>query len=198
MTKIIGLTGGSGAGKSVAAACFRLLGAGVVDADAVYRSLCTESRPMLDALEAAFGDVRTPEGTLDRAKLAKIVFSDRDKLDLLNKITFPYIRAASAQAFAALAAEGHEVILYDAPTLFQTGADALCTGVIGVIAAREIRLKRIISRDKLSAEAAAARIDAQPDAAFYRERCAYILENDGTLDALCAQAKQIWAQITGT
>ena len=67
---IIGLTGGSGAGKTAVSVCFQALGAGTVDADAVYRNLCAGSRPMLETLAAAFGDVLTPEGALDRPKLA--------------------------------------------------------------------------------------------------------------------------------
>ena len=195
MHKIIGLTGGSGAGKSAAAVCFARLGAGVVDADAVYRGLCESSRTMLDALARAFGDIYTKTGALDRAKLARLVFSDPEKLKLLNEITFPWIRAASVQAFEALAADGHALILYDAPTLFQTGGDALCSGVIGVVAARDIRLQRIITRDKLPMQAAEARVDSQPDSAFYRQRCRYIIENDGTMDELCGQVREVFARI---
>ena len=195
--QIIGLTGGSGAGKTAVSACFEALGAGAVDADAVYRTLCAESRPMLDALDAAFGVVLTPEGALDRPKLANIVFSDPEKLKQLNEITFPYIRAASEARFMELARSGHTIILYDAPTLYQTGADALCGDVIGVIASRETRIARIISRDGLSREAAAARIDAQPDADFYRRRCRFVIENDGDLAALERQAQDVWAQLNG-
>ncbi|MBP3312673.1 MAG: dephospho-CoA kinase [Butyricicoccus sp.] len=195
--QIIGLTGGSGAGKTAVSACFEALGAGAVDADAVYRTLCAESRPMLDALDAAFGGVLTPEGALDRPKLANIVFSDPEKLKQLNEITFPYIRAASEARFMELARSGHTIILYDAPTLYQTGADALCGDVIGVIASRETRIARIISRDGLSREAAAARIDAQPDADFYRRRCRFVIENDGDLAALERQARDVWAQLNG-
>ena len=78
--KIIGLTGGSGTGKGTVAARMRSLGAGWVDADAVYRGLCAENREMLDALDAAFGGVTDENGALDRPKLAKIVFSDPEKL----------------------------------------------------------------------------------------------------------------------
>lgn len=74
--KIIGLTGGSGTGKGTVAARMRALGAGWVDADAVYRTLCAENREMLSALDAAFGGVTDQNGALDRPKLAKIVFSD--------------------------------------------------------------------------------------------------------------------------
>ena len=99
--KIIGLTGGSGTGKGTVAARMRSLGAGWVDADAVYRRLCAENRAMLDALDAAFGGVTDENGALDRPKLAKIVFSDPEKLAELNRITTPYIRAASLAAIRA-------------------------------------------------------------------------------------------------
>lgn len=193
--KIIGLTGGSGAGKTAVSASFVALGAGTVDADAVYRTLCAESREMLDALQSVFGDVLTPDGRLDRPKLAKIVFSDAEKLKKLNDVTFPYIRKASEARFMELAESGHAIILYDAPTLYQTGADTFCDAVIGVIASRETRIRRIMARDGISEGAAAARIDSQPDAEFYRSRCAFVIENDGTTEELTAAAERVWAEL---
>ena len=195
MTRVIGLTGGSGAGKSLAAQNFAALGAGIADADAIYRSLCAENHAMLDALQTAFGDILTPAHTLDRKKLAALVFADPDKLQLLNAITIPYIRTQSEQEIARLFGAGHRIVLYDAPTLFETGTDTLCFQTIGVIAAREIRLQRIITRDGLPPAAAAARIDAQPDEHFYRTRCTYILENNGTPAALHAQVHAIWDRL---
>lgn len=190
--KIIGLTGGSGAGKTRVAACFAALGAGTVDADAVYRALCASCRPMLDEIGAAFGDVLDGTGALDRPKLAKAVFSDPEKLKKLSEITFPYIRAASEARFAALADEGRRVILYDAPTLYQTGADAMCDAAIGVVAPRETRVARIMARDGISREAACARIDSQPDESFYRRRCDFIIENGEDAEPLELQACEIW------
>lgn len=195
--KIIGLTGGSGAGKTLVSQRFVALGAGTVDADAVYRDLCDTCRPMLDELAAAFGPILTPEGRLDRPALAGIVFADPDKLRLLSSLTFPYIRAASEKALAALEQQGVPVALYDAPTLFQTGADALCEDVIGVIASRETRIARIMARDGLTRDAACARIDSQPDESFYRQRCRYIVENNGSVDELNAQAARVWQALTG-
>ena len=93
--KIIGLTGGSGAGKSVVAAELKKLGAGIVDADAIYRKLCDENLDMLLDLQKAFGDILTIDKKLDRAKLAGIVFSDSNKLKKLNEITIFYIKKAS-------------------------------------------------------------------------------------------------------
>lgn len=188
--RIIGLTGGSGTGKGTFAALLRDKGAGWVDADAVYRTLCAQNREMLHALDTAFGGVLDEDGALDRPKLAAIVFSDPAKLRQLNAITLPYIRAASLDAMRA---QGDcPFVLYDAPTLFEVGADDLCERVIGVLADTEVRVSRIMARDGLDETAARARVAAQPDAAFYRARCEYIVENNGGLADLQRQADAIF------
>ena len=188
--KIIGLTGGSGVGKGTVAARMRELGAGWVDADAVYRDLCAANREMLDALDAAFGGVTDETGALDRPKLAAIVFADPDKLRLLNEITVPYIRAASLAAIRAQA--DRPIVLYDAPTLFEAGADDFCDKTVGVLADLETRVRRVMARDGLAEPAARARILAQPDDGFYRAKCDYILENNGDLDALRRDADALY------
>lgn len=191
--RIIGLTGGSGTGKGTFAALLRDKGAGWVDADAVYRALCAENREMLNALDRAFGGVLDETGALDRPKLARIVFADPEKLRRLNEITLPYIRAASMDAMRA---QGDcPFVLYDAPTLFEAGADNLCERIIGVLADTETRVQRIMARDGLDETAARARIGAQPDADFYRARCDYIVENNGDLADLQRQADAIFKDL---
>lgn len=191
--RIIGLTGGSGTGKGTFAALLREKGAGWVDADAVYRRLCAENREMLAALDTAFGGVLDGSGALDRRKLAAIVFADPDKLQKLNGITLPYIRAASLDEMRA---QGDcPFVLYDAPTLFEVGADELCERIIGVLADTETRVKRIMARDGLDEQAARARIGAQPDADFYRTRCDYIVENNGGIADLQQQADAIFENL---
>lgn len=191
--RIIGLTGGSGTGKGTFAALLRDKGAGWVDADAVYRALCAENREMLNALDRAFGGVLDETGALDRPKLARIVFADPEKLRQLNEITLPYIRAASMDAMRA---QGDcPFVLYDAPTLFEAGADNLCERIIGVLADTETRVQRIMARDGLDETAARARIGAQPDADFYRARCNYIVENNGDLADLQRQADAIFKDL---
>lgn len=191
--RIIGLTGGSGTGKGTFAALLREKGAGWVDADAVYRTLCAENREMLAALDAAFGGVLDQNGALDRPKLASIVFADPEKLKKLNAITLPYIRATSLEAMRA---QGDcPFVLYDAPTLFEVGADDLCECIIGVLADTEVRVQRIMARDGLDETAARARIGAQPDADFYRARCDYIVENNGGLADLQRQADAIFEDL---
>lgn len=193
--KIIGLTGGSGAGKSVVAAELEKLGAGIVDADAIYRKLCDENLDMLLDLQKAFGDILTADKKLDRAKLANIVFSDSNKLKKLNEITIFYIKKASDEKFKALKDKGIKIAIYDAPTLFKTGTDSICDGVIGIIADRNIRIERIIKRDNISEKAAVARIDAQPDDKFYYDRCQYIIKNNVSHETLQNQVKQLWQKL---
>lgn len=188
--RIIGLTGGSGTGKGTFAALLRDKGAGWVDADAVYRTLCAGNHEMLRELDTAFGGVLDENGALDRPKLARIVFADPAKLKRLNEITLPYIRAASLEAIRA---KGDcPFVLYDAPTLFEAGAEDLCERIIGVLADTEVRVRRIMARDGLDEAAARARIGAQPDADFYRARCDYIVENNGGLADLQRQADAIF------
>lgn len=191
--RIIGLTGGSGTGKGTFAALLRDKGAGWVDADAVYRRLCAENRDMLSELDAVFGGVLDETGALDRKKLAAIVFADPDKLKMLNRITLPYIRAASLDEMRAQG--GCPFVLYDAPTLYEVGADDLCERIIGVLADTEVRVKRIMARDGLDETAARARIGAQPDADFYRTRCDYIVENNGGIADLQQQADAIFENL---
>lgn len=191
--RIIGLTGGSGTGKGTFAALLRDKGAGWVDADAVYRTLCADNREMLTALDTAFGGVLDETGTLDRPKLARIVFADPVKLQKLNEITLPYIRAASLDAMRNQG--GCPFVLYDAPTLFEAGVDDLCECTIGVLADTEVRVQRIMARDGLDEQAARARIGAQPDADFYRARCNYIVENNGDLADLQRQADAIFKDL---
>ena len=89
--KILGLTGGSGTGKSAACTAFARLGCGVIDADATYRTLCDTCEPMLKEIQNVFGDVFSTDGKLDRKKLGAIVFADAQKLQQLNAITHPYM-----------------------------------------------------------------------------------------------------------
>lgn len=194
--KILGLTGGSGTGKSTVSALLQERGAGAVDADAVYRALCASCHPMLEALESAFGEaVLTADGSLNRPVLAAIVFADPKQLLCLNKITTPYIREASVTAIAALA--DHPLVLYDAPTLFETGSDTFCESVIGVLADTETRVRRVMARDHLTESAARARIAAQPDDDFYRQNCHFLIENNGGLSDLKTAADALYKKITG-
>lgn len=193
--KILGLTGGSGTGKSAASAAFAALGCAVIDADASYRTLCDTCTPMLEKIQSVFLDVLSPDGKLDRKKLGAIVFADPDKLLQLNAITHPYIRQAAKDAFAAYEQQGYGLCIYDAPVLFEAGMDTVCDATCAVLANRETRIARIMARDMISQDYAALRIAAQPDDDFYRTRCDYVIQNDADLDALYEQVRRIYDDI---
>lgn len=189
--KILGLTGGSGVGKSAAGAEFISCGCGVLDADASYHELCTTCMPMLEDIQSVFGDVLNTDGSLNRKKLGAIVFTDSEKLAQLNAITHPYIRQAALDTFSAMQAEGKQLCIYDAPTLFEAGADRFCDYTAAVLADRNLRISRIMARDSIDRDYAALRIDAQHNDDWYRERCDFILVNNGDLNALRVQVHQI-------
>lgn len=190
--KILGLTGGSGTGKSAACTAFARLGCGVIDADATYRTLCDTCEPMLEEIQNVFGDVFSTDGKLDRKKLGAIVFADAQKLQQLNAITHPYIRQAARDAFAAYSKRGCLLCIYDAPVLFEGQMETLCDKTCAVLATRNTRIARIVARDAITEEYAALRIDAQKDDAFYRERCDYVVQNDADLDTLYTQVRKIY------
>ncbi len=190
--KILGLTGGSGTGKSAACTAFARLGCGVIDADATYRTLCDTCEPMLKEIQNVFGDAFSTDGKLDRKKLGAIVFADAQKLQQLNAITHPYIRQAARDAFAAYSKRGCLLCIYDAPVLFEGQMETLCDKTCAVLAARNTRIARIVARDAITEEYAALRIDAQKDDAFYRERCDYVVQNDADLDTLYTQVRKIY------
>lgn len=190
--KILGLTGGSGTGKSAACTAFARLGCGVIDADATYRTLCNTCEPMLKEIQNIFGDVFSTDRKLDRKKLGAIVFADAQKLQQLNAITHPYIRQAARDAFAAYSKRGCLLCIYDAPVLFEGQMETLCDKTCAVLAARNTRIARIVARDAITEEYAALRIDAQKDDAFYRERCDYVVQNDADLDTLYTQVRKIY------
>lgn len=190
--KILGLTGGSGTGKSAACTAFARLGCGVIDADATYRTLCDTCEPMLKEIQNVFGDVFSTDGKLDRKKLGAIVFADAQKLQQLNAITHPYIRQAARDAFAAYSKRGCLLCIYDAPVLFEGQMETLCDKTCAVLAARNTRIARIVARDAITEEYAALRIDAQKDDAFYREKCDYVVQNDADLDTLYTQVRKIY------
>ena len=189
--RIIGLTGQTGAGKSAAAAIFRELGAAVISADRVAREV-TQEADVLAALCEAFGDVLNPDGTLDRAKTARIAFSDPKQLERLNQITHPRIIARMLEK--AEHASGKPVI-FDAPQLFEAGADVCCETIISVIADREKRLERLIARDQMPRDMIEMRMSVQYEERFFRAMSDIVIENNGTAEELRGQIQSLFERL---
>ena len=170
---IVGLTGGTGAGKTSALAALEDLGGTVLDCDAVYHQMLRTDPALREAITAAFGPVFCPDGSLDRQKLGTLVFSDHAALDRLNAIVYEYLPPELLRR-----AQGHTLVGLDAISLMESGLGRLCACTVAVLAPAEDRARRIMARDGISEDYARLRISAQQPDVFYRERCSHILENN--------------------
>lgn len=170
---IVGLTGGTGAGKTSALAALEDLGGTVLDCDAVYHQMLRTDPALRGAITAAFGPVFCPDGSLDRQKLGTLVFSDHAALDRLNAIVYEYLPPELLRR-----AQGHTLVGLDAISLMESGLGKLCACTVAVLAPAEDRVRRIMARDGISEDYARLRISAQQPDVFYRERCSHILENN--------------------
>lgn len=170
---IVGLTGGTGAGKTSALAALEDLGGTVLDCDAVYHQMLRTDPALREAITAAFGPVFCPDGSLDRQKLGTLVFSDHAALDRLNAIVYEYLLPELLRR-----AQGHTLVGLDAISLMESGLGRLCACTVAVLAPAEDRVRRIMARDGISEDYARLRISAQQPDVFYRERCSHILENN--------------------
>ncbi|MBQ6998749.1 MAG: dephospho-CoA kinase [Clostridia bacterium] len=185
---VAGITGRSGSGKSYVAQIFAQYGFTVIDLDAVSRSVTTVGSVCLNEITDTFSkDILLPDGALNRRALGEIVFNNEQKLKTLNDITHKYI----LEDMERIIAETNGDILIDAPLLFEAGLDKRCDFTIGVIADDDILIKRISTRDKISAETAAARLDKQHSNSFFAEKCTYIIENNETSKQLEQKTKEL-------
>lgn len=173
MSFVIGLTGPTGAGKSSVTDVANKLGFKIVDCDTLARVAVQKGSDGLSDVVKVFGDdVLNSDGTLNRAALAKKAFSSADNTELLNKTLLPHITALVQKEI------DEELVMLDAPTLFESGADSLCDEVIVVLANQKIRMSRIMQRDNIDEESALLRIKAGKDDNFYIMRTNNIVYND--------------------
>ena len=196
--KIIGITGPTGAGKTTALRALADLGACVIDADAVYHQLLEESAPMREALTARFGaSILDDGGKIDRKRLGNLVFGDPAALADLNAITHRFVEEEIARLEAQAAREGRPAVAIDAIALIESGVADRCDAVVGVLAPRELRVRRIMAREGIPEDYARRRVEAQREDEFYRTSCGYLLENNGEGDeaAFADRARTLFAQL---
>ena len=181
--KMIGLCGGSGAGKGEVCAILQKYGIPAINTDQVYHELLLVDAALKNELVAAFGKhILNDDQSISRKRLAESVFSGTghtDRLHTLNAITHKYIMAKTWEMVKEFHHRGARAAVIDAPQLFEAGVDRDCDILLGVIAHTHLRIARIIARDGIAQDAAAKRIAAQHDDSFYRSHCHYILENNG-------------------
>lgn len=195
-TLIIGLTGQTGAGKTTVAKLFSDRGAAVLDADEIARDTIDGSSECLADLVLEYStEIITPEGTLNRKKLAKVCFTDKNKLKKLNEITYPHIIANIEGKMDEECARGVQFLVLDAPTLYEAGLHERCDTVVAVLAEEEVRCKRIIARDEMTEDEARTRIGAQKKDDFYTGRADHILYNNENEDALHLAFIELWGKL---
>ncbi len=172
---IVGITGGTGCGKTTALKAFAALGGICMDCDAIYHELLMHDRQMLAEIEKNFPGT-VINGVLERKKLGSVVFADPDALLLLNQITH---RRVKAEILSRLAGETRPVAI-DAIALLEGGLSELCHVTVAVTAPEEKRVSRLMAREGISEEYAKARISAQKPQEEFVKSCQYALHNDGT------------------
>lgn len=171
---VLGITGGTGAGKTSALRALEALGGKILDCDAVYYEMLRTNTEMRRVIGDSFGDVFLPDGTLDRKKLGAVVFNDPDRLNELNAIVFRFMRPELNRRMVESPCKLYGL---DAISLVESGVGKLCDKVIAITSPAEIRVRRIMARDSLGEQAARMRIAAQKPDSFFRKVCDYELQN---------------------
>lgn len=188
----VGLTGGTGAGKSTVARRLASLGALVVDADALAREVVAPGTPGLADVLREFGDdVVAPDGSLDRAALARLVFASAESRSALEAVTHPRIAARTAELFAAAPADA--LVVHDVPLLVEKSMGAAYHLVVVVDAPVEVRVARLVARG-MAAGDARARIGAQATPQQRHAAADVVLVNAGSEADLLASLDRLWVQ----
>ncbi|WP_432823293.1 dephospho-CoA kinase [Trichloromonas sp.] len=192
---VLGVTGGIATGKSSVARMFGALGAVVVSADELAREVVLPGAPALSRLVERFGPpVLLKDGTLNRKALAEIIFADPQARTDLNAIMHPAIALLAEQRLRELAREPR-LIIYEAPLLFEAGAEGRVDAVLVVTAAERQQVRRLMERDEIGEPAARARIAAQMPLAEKVRRADYVVDNSGTLPQAEAQVRELFFRL---
>jgi dephospho-CoA kinase len=191
MIRVIGLTGQSGAGKTTVSGVFAEMGYAVINADEISRAVVEPETACLTELTEYFGKrILLEDGSLNRKMLADLAFSDKSEQRKLNAIIYPYINELFCARIKRCKDEGYKLILYDAPTLFESKADDLCDLIISVTAKEDIRKNRIMERENLSEESVIRRFGVQHTENFFIKHSDFVIKNNKTMEELIDKARE--------
>ncbi|MEU2896735.1 dephospho-CoA kinase [Streptomyces sp. NPDC001273] len=190
----VGLTGGIGAGKSEVSRLLVERGAVLIDADRIAREVVEPGTPGLRAVVDAFGEeILAEDGSLDRPRLGSVVFSDPERLAVLNSIVHPLVGARSRELEEAAAEDA--VVVHDVPLLTENGLAPLYDLVIVVDASPETQLDRLVGRRGMTEEDARARMAAQATREQRRAIADIVIDNDVPLDELARRVQDVWSEL---
>ena len=194
--KIIGLTGGIACGKSTVSKALRALGACIIDADAIAHELSQPNQALFNAYVQRFGmAIVTAGGTLDRAAIARLIFTDPTMRAEVEQISHPLIRRAVEERLRMAEKEQKRAAVLDVPLLFEAGWDALADEVWVVALPPEEQLTRLLARDKTMSEGEArARIAAQMPLAEKCARADVVIDNSGTKEETRDYVGKLWEE----
>lgn len=195
----VGLTGGIACGKSQTLKEFNELGVYTVDADEIAHQVILPGQPAYDRILSTFGsDILAADQSIDRTKLGKLVFSDQESRENLNRIVHPFIFQEENRLISVFKAEKHPrspVIMVDAALMIETGSYRRYDSVVVVHCRPEIQLGRLISRDGFSKEEALRRIGSQMPLEEKIKHARYAIDNSGRLSELREQVHSIFADL---
>jgi dephospho-CoA kinase len=190
----VGLTGGIGSGKSEVSGRLAALGAIVIDADLIAREVVAPGTPGLTEIVAAFGpDVLRPDGSLDRPKLADIVFADAELLARLNAIVHPRVGARMRELEDS--ADAASVLVHDVPLIAENGLKEQFDLVVVVDVPPELQLDRLLGQRGMSEDQARARMAAQASREQRLAIADIVVDNSGTMAQLDQEASRLWAEL---
>ncbi len=189
--KILGLCGGSGSGKGVACSYFAELGLDIIDTDSIYHQLISKETPCFTEIVDEFGIAVLNNGSIDRKKLAGIVFSSKDKRLKLNSIAHKHILISVRNLIETYKKKGSIGVIVDAPLLFESGFDKECDATLCILSDDDRRISRIMMRDSLSEDKARERISAQKTNEWLAKRCDYSIENNASESDLRIEVARI-------
>jgi dephospho-CoA kinase len=185
----VGLTGGIGSGKSAVAEVFAECGATIIDADVLAREAVAAGSEGLHAIAQRWPDAIAPDGSLDRAAMARIVFDDERARAELNAIVHPRVRARAAE----IERDARDaLVVHVVPLLFEGDYWRQCEKTVVVIAPPEARIARVMARDHVERDAVERWMLAQIDPELARARADYVIENDGDLAALRERSERVY------
>jgi dephospho-CoA kinase len=194
---LVGLTGGMGSGKSLVAGMFQELGAHLIDADGLSRSLVEPDKPAWHEIVNKFGQgVLNDDKTLNRKKMAELVFSDSENKKVLEGIVHPKVFLEEKRIYEEIREkENDALILVDSPLLIESGNYSQMDKVIVIASDEEICLKRILDKGSFSMVDAKKRIKNQMGLQEKSKYADYILENNSSIDELRLNVKALYKDL---